>query len=303
MFFKKSIDKIKAALAKTKKIAELFQIGRKIDEAFLEDLEERLIMADVGLDTTKYLIDALKNSYKDKEIKEKDQILGFLKENLKERLTKKGNEIKLSEDGPTVILVIGVNGSGKTTSIAKLAHHFVQQGKKVLLGAGDTFRAAAIDQLEIWADRIGIDIVKHKMGSDPAAVAFDAVQAALSRESDIIIIDTAGRLHTQKNLMKELQKIHNVLKKKIPDAPHEVLLILDATIGQNAITQAELFSAATPITGIFLSKLDGTAKGGVVLAIQNQLDIPVKFIGLGEKSEDMEPFDSEQFVDALLSKD
>ena len=303
MFFKKSIDKIKAALAKTKKIAELFQIGRKIDEAFLEDLEERLIMADVGLDTTKYLIDALKSSYKDKEIKEKDQILTFLKENLKERLTKKGNEIKLNEDGPTVILVIGVNGSGKTTSIAKLSHHFVQQGKKVLLGAGDTFRAAAIDQLEIWADRIGIDIVKHKMGSDPAAVAFDAVQAALSRESDIIIIDTAGRLHTQKNLMKELQKIHNVLKKKIPDAPHEVLLILDATIGQNAITQAELFSAATPITGIFLSKLDGTAKGGVVLAIQNQLDIPVKFIGLGEKSEDMEPFDSEQFVDALLSKD
>ncbi|WP_372366488.1 signal recognition particle-docking protein FtsY [Candidatus Uabimicrobium sp. HlEnr_7] len=303
MFFKKSIDKIKAALVKTKKIAELFQIGRKIDEAFLEDLEERLIMADVGLETTKYLIDVLKSSYKDKEIQEKDQILTFLKENLKQRLTQKGNEIKLSEEGPTVILVIGVNGSGKTTSIAKLANHFVGQGKKVLLGAGDTFRAAAIDQLEIWANRIGIDIIKHKMGADPAAVAFDTVQAALARDAEIIIIDTAGRLHTQKNLMKELQKIHDVLQKKIPSAPHEVLLILDATIGQNAITQAELFSAATPITGIFLSKLDGTAKGGVVLAIQNQLDIPVKFIGLGEKCEDMEAFDSEQFVDALLSKD
>lgn len=302
MIFKKSISKIKAAFAKTKKIAELFQIGRKIDANFLEDLEERLIMADVGLDTAKYLIETLKKSYKDKEIEEKDQILDFLKESLKKRLTQKGNEIKLNEDGPTVILVIGVNGSGKTTSIAKLAHYFVKQNKKVLLGAGDTFRAAAIEQLEIWANRLGIGIIKQRMGADPAAVAFDSVEAALARDVDVLIVDTAGRLHTQKNLMKELQKIHKVLSNKIPNAPHEVLLILDATIGQNAITQAQLFSEATPIDGIFLSKLDGTAKGGVVLAIQNQLDIPVKFIGLGEKSEDMAIFNSEEFVDELLSK-
>ncbi len=306
MFLKKSIDKLKSALDRTRKIlntdiSDLFQLGRKIDENFLEELEEKLITADVGVETTLYLISSLRESYKNKEIENKEAILDFLKETLKKKLSKKENTIARASEGPTVILVAGVNGVGKTTSIAKLTYYFSQEGKKVILAASDTFRAAAIEQLEKWAQRLDVDIIKQKMGADPAAVAFDAIEAAVARKADILIVDTAGRLHTQKNLMQELGKISRVMKKKIPDAPHEVLLVLDSTTGQNAIVQAKQFDEVISLTGIFLTKLDGTAKGGVVLAIQNQLETPVKFIGLGEQYEDIEVFDGERFVDALFS--
>ena len=306
MFWKKSIEKIKNALAKTRKILntdikELFKIGRKIDDKFLEELEEKLISADVGVGTTNNIIQKLKDSYKNKEISNNEEIIDFLKKGLSESLTQKGNEIKFAPKSPTIILTVGVNGSGKTTSIAKLAHYFSQENKKVILAASDTFRAAAIEQLEKWANRINVTLIRQSSGSDPAAVAFDAATAAVARNADILIVDTAGRLHTQKNLMQELGKIYKVLGKKIEGAPHETLLVLDATTGQNAIAQAKAFKEYVDVTGLFLSKLDGTAKGGGVLAIQNQVNIPVKFIGLGEQYDDIEPFDSQMFIDALLS--
>jgi len=306
MFLKKSLDTLKSALGKTRKvftssIRNLFSIGRKIDDELLEKLEETLIMADVGVSTTQQLVKKLQEAYKNKEIKDKDEIINFLRSALKELLTQKSNEIHFAKEGLTVILVVGVNGCGKTTSIAKLAHHFSEQGKKVILAASDTFRAAAIEQLETWANRIKVEIIRQQSGSDPAAVAFDAVDAALSRKADILIVDTAGRLHTQKNLMQELEKIYRVIKKKLPGAPHEVLLVLDATTGQNAILQAQTFKEAVNVTGLVLAKLDGTAKGGVVIAIQQQVDIPVKYIGIGEQYKDLESFDVERFIDALLS--
>ena len=306
MFWKKSIDKLKDALQKTRKIlttdiTELFKIGRKIDEAFLEELEEKFIMADVGVGTTTQLIERLRLAYKNKEIEDRQKIVDFLKDNLKQLLTERGNEINITATPPTVILVVGVNGCGKTTSIAKMAYYFSQNNQKVFLAASDTFRAAAIEQLEKWAKRINVTLIRQQSGSDPAAVAYDATESACARGADVLIVDTAGRLHTQKNLMQELHKIYRVLGKKIPGAPHEVMLVLDATTGQNAITQARLFKEAVAVTGIFLAKLDGTAKGGVVLAIQNQIDIPVKFIGLGEQYDDIEPFDATRFIDALLS--
>ena len=306
MFWKMSIDKLKSALEKTRKILttdikELFKLGRKIDENFLEELEEKFIKADVGVATTQYIIEEIKKAYKNKEIKDENEIFSFLKSTLKKVLTSQGNEVIFAPNPPTVILVVGVNGSGKTTSIAKLGYYFKSQGKKVLLAASDTFRAAAIDQLEKWAKRINVDLIRQEPGADPAAVAFDAATSALSQNVDILIVDTAGRLHTQKNLMQELSKIHKVLGKKIPSAPHEVLLVLDATTGQNAINQAKIFKDSVEVTGIFLAKLDGTAKGGVVLAIQNQINIPVKFIGVGETYEDIEPFDANRFIEALLT--
>ena len=306
MFWKKSLDKLKGALHKTRKIlttdiTELFKIGRKIDEAFLEVLEEKFIMADVGVDTTAQLIERLRVAYKNKEIEDRQKIIDFLKQSLKELLTERGNEITMAATPPTVILVVGVNGCGKTTSIAKMAYYFSQNGKKVFLAASDTFRAAAIEQLEKWAKRINVTLIRQQSGSDPAAVAYDAAESACARGADVLIVDTAGRLHTQKNLMQELNKIYRVLGKKIPGAPHEIMLVLDATTGQNAIIQARLFKEAVDVSGIFLAKLDGTAKGGVVLAIQNQVDIPVKFIGLGEQYDDIEPFDASRFIDALLS--
>ncbi|MDP6959311.1 MAG: signal recognition particle-docking protein FtsY, partial [Planctomycetota bacterium] len=246
-------------------------------------------------------IDHMRDAYKKGEIKTTDQIIPFLKEDLKKRLVENGNEIQWAETAPTVILVCGVNGTGKTTSIAKLAHQFKNEGKKVLLCASDTFRAAAVEQLDIWANRLGVDIVKHQMGADPAAVVYDAADAAIARKSDILIIDTAGRLQTKENLMAELSKIGRVASKKIPGAPHEVLLVLDATTGQNAVSQAHHFGEATNVTGLFLSKLDGTAKGGIVVAIKEKLQIPVKFMGLGENSEDIAPFRAEEFVEALFS--
>ncbi len=310
MVFKRSLDKLKAGLRKTRDILlmdvrDIVRKGRKIDRAFLDDLEEWLLGADVGVIAAQHVLDRLSEAWYGREIDKKDAetLMAFVKEALVENLTVRDGTIAIAETPPTVILVAGVNGSGKTTSIAKLAHHYQNvEGKQVLLAASDTFRAAAVEQLTIWAERIGCDIVKHQSGSDPAAVAFDAVEAAVARGAQVLIVDTAGRLHTQSNLMKELEKISRVLSKKVPDAPHEVLLVLDGTTGQNAVAQAREFSEVLPVSGIFLSKLDGTAKGGVVLAIARELDIPVKFIGLGEQVEDVQPFDPDSFVDALFSE-
>ncbi|MFH1423155.1 MAG: signal recognition particle-docking protein FtsY [Planctomycetota bacterium] len=304
--FSKAVEKLKKGLSKTRsiftsKLKSLFTIGRKIDQDFLDELEETMICADMGVQPTMTIIDMLKTAYKNKEIENASDVLDYLKKQLKKQLAQSGNQICYSDIPPTVILIAGVNGSGKTTSVGKLVKFIQDSGKKVIVCASDTFRAAAIEQLEIWADRCGCEMIKHKMGADPDAVAFDAVEAAIARKAAVLIIDTAGRLHTKTNLMQELTKIKRVIQKKIPNAPHETLLILDATTGQNAINQAKTFKEAIDITGLFLSKLDGTAKGGIVVAIHDQLGIPVKFIGVGEQLEDIELFSPEAFVEALLS--
>ena len=309
MFFKKlfaPVEKLKDSLQKTRsKLAsgfrDIFKMFNKVDEDALDRLEEVMISADVGVDATSQIIESARKAYKDGQIKDGPALEAFVKSSMKEILRQEESRIRLSDNPPTVILIAGVNGSGKTTSIAKLGYFFKQEGKKVLLAASDTFRAAAVEQLTIWSERIGVDIIKHQQGADPAAVAYDAIEAAVARKIDVLIVDTAGRLHTQRNLMQELSKIERVLKKKVPDAPHEVLMVLDATTGQNAISQAKLFNEAIGLTGIVLSKLDGTAKGGIVLAIRKQLNIPVKFIGLGEHMEDIETFDADRFVDALFA--
>lgn len=299
----KLIAKIKEGLAKT---ARSFGsglkalLGRKVDRQFLADLESQLIAADVGLDAAESIIQGVQRAYENKEAT--SDLLTFVKHQIRELLEQGEVGIRYATSGPTVMMVAGVNGSGKTTSIAKLAHYLTHQGKKVLLGAGDTFRAAAIEQLERWSQRIGAGFVKGSPGGDPAAVAHDACAAAVARGADVVIIDTAGRLHTQANLMKELQKIHRVLGKAIPGAPHEVLLVLDATNGQNAIQQATMFTGAVACTGIVLAKLDGTAKGGAVLAIRRKLNLPVKFVGVGEKPDDIEVFDADQFVEGLFGE-
>ena len=301
----KWLSKLTAGLTKTRtKLAEgvksLFRIGRKIDAAFLAELEETLILGDVGVSATRRIIDDLKARYRDREITADDDILGLIKRDLKDSLAEGAKGFLANPDGPTVILIAGVNGSGKTTAVARLAKLFTSEGKTVILAACDTFRAAADAQLAIWAERVGVDIVRHKVGADPAAVAFDAAGAAVARKADILLVDTAGRLHTQDHLMRELGKIKKVLAKQIPGSPHEVLLVLDATTGQNAIVQAKQFGAAIDVTGVFLAKLDGTAKGGIVLAIKQELGIPVKFVGLGEKADDVAPFDPDTFVEALF---
>lgn len=304
MVFGSVIEKLKRGLSKTRNVLntdvkELFA-GRRLDQTLLDKLEEILITSDIGVDMSRRIMDELGQVYKAGKLTEANQVYDYLKNELKRSLMGEGGELSSSINSPTVILVAGVNGTGKTTSIAKLAYWLKQQDKSVLLAASDTFRAAAIEQLTIWSERIGVDIVKHQLGADPGAVAYDAAEAALARRIDYLLVDTAGRLHTKDNLMRELTKINDVLNKKIPGAPHEVLLVLDATTGQNAIVQAKLFNEAVKISGIFLAKLDGTAKGGIVVAIKNQLNIPVKFIGLGEKPEDIEPFDGDKFVDALF---
>jgi len=304
-FFSKTTQYIKDRLDKTRtKIADsldtVLSLGRKIDEALLDELEETLIRDDIGVETTDKLITDLRRAYKNKEIVRSEDVIPFLREHIKAYWPQQDRALRTAASGPTVILVGGVNGTGKTTSIAKLAYTLSQNQRKVIVAACDTFRAAAVDQLTIWAERLDVQIVKHASGSDPAAVAYDACEAALSRDVDYLILDTAGRLHTQTDLMRELRKIYDVIQKKIPAAPHEVLLVLDATTGQNAIIQAKLFMEAINVSGIFLAKLDGTARGGIVIAIKDQLDIPVKFVGLGEKPEDIAEFDPETFVDALL---
>jgi len=304
--FSKTADYFKDRLGKTRSkinssLSAVLSFGRKIDDDLLDELEETLISDDIGVETTDKLISELRDAYHDRKIARSEEVIPFLKEHMKGYWPQRDRQLHTAETGPTVVLVAGVNGTGKTTSIAKLAHIFHRNGKNVIVAACDTFRAAAVEQLSIWAERIGVQIVKHKTGSDPAAVAFDACEAALARNVDILILDTAGRLHTKKDLMLQLTKIRDVVARKIPGAPHEVLLVLDATTGQNAISQAQLFTEAINVTGIFLAKLDGTARGGIVIAIKDRLDIPVKFIGLGEKPEDIAEFDPGTFVEALFA--
>jgi fused signal recognition particle receptor len=300
-------SRLRAGLKKTRDkfasgLKAILAAGRKLDEDLLEELEEKLVTSDMGPGTALALMDGLTAAYRAREIRTADEVFPFLRSRLLDLLGAEpgATAIRLAPAPPTVILVVGVNGTGKTTSIAKLAHHFHGQGRRVLLAAGDTFRAAAVEQLTIWAQRIGCEIIKHRQGADPAAVAYDAVEAAVARHVDVLIVDTAGRLHTQTNLMNELEKIRRVIGKKIPEAPHEVLLVLDATVGQNAIRQAQEFNEAVKVTGLILAKLDGTAKGGAVIGIRNEVPVPVKFVGLGEKLEDLEPFNAEAFVDAIL---
>lgn len=298
-------DKLKKSLNKTRenlttKIEKLVIGYADIDDEFLDELEETLIMADVGVQTTDKLMAAVRKGIKKKEINTPEDLKPFLQKEIAEILTCGEDKTRTVASGPTVLLVIGVNGAGKTTTIGKLSAYYKKQGKSVMLAAADTFRAAAIDQLEVWGQRTGAQVIKHEEGSDPAAVAFDAVKAAKARNIDVLIIDTAGRLQTKSNLMQELEKINRVIGREIPDAPHETLLVLDATTGQNAISQAELFTKAAPISGVVLTKLDGTAKGGVVIGIKSQLSMPVKWIGVGEGVEDLRPFHADDFAKALF---
>ncbi|KAA0251809.1 MAG: signal recognition particle-docking protein FtsY [Candidatus Jettenia sp.] len=300
-------EKLKKGLEKTRnrfwsRLKGVFSFRRTIDESVLEELEDILIGADIGVKPVQRLMQEIHEAWKSKTINETTQIHDFIKSRLKEDLQSWQIDINYAPTPPTVIMVVGVNGVGKTTSIAKLASLFIKEGKRVMVAAGDTFRAAAADQLDIWSKRIGADIVKHQTGSDPAAVTYDALEASISRGIDILIVDTAGRLHTHENLMNELSKIKRVISKRSPGAPHEVLMVLDATTGQNAISQAKMFKQAVDITGIFLAKIDGTAKGGVVLGMRNEINIPVKFIGLGEKADDIEKFNPDAFVNALFEQ-
>lgn len=298
-------SKIKEGLKKTRnavvgQIDSMLKSFTKIDDELFEELEELLVMGDVGVHTAEKICDELKSRVKKEGIKDPEEINRLLEETVSEML-KGGEELDISTT-PSIILVIGVNGVGKTTTIGKLANSLSKQGKKVILAAADTFRAAAIEQLDIWAQRSGCEIIKQNEGSDPAAVVFDAISSAKARNADVIICDTAGRLHNKKHLMDELAKINRVIDRELPDAAKEKLLVLDATTGQNAVNQAEQFRQATGITGIVLTKLDGTAKGGVVLAIKDGLGIPVKYIGVGEQIDDLQPFNSDDFAKALFAK-
>ncbi len=297
-------DKLKSGLGKTResfsdKVNNVFKVFVKVDEEFFEELEEALIMADLGVETSCYIIEKLRDNVKAKRISDSDEVKNELKDVISEILTEQDTAMKLNTK-PSVILVIGVNGVGKTTSIGKMATYYKSQGKKVLLAAADTFRAAAIDQLDVWAKRSDCDIIKHQENSDPAAVVFDACRAAKARNTDILICDTAGRLHNKANLMAELNKIGRVIERELPDSDKEILIVLDASTGQNAVSQAKLFAEAADISGIILTKLDGTAKGGIVVSISKEQNIPVKFIGVGEGIDDLQEFDAENFAKALF---
>ncbi|GAC1473421.1 MAG: signal recognition particle-docking protein FtsY [Isosphaeraceae bacterium] len=301
MAIKSLLERLKKGLAKTARVFNFRSwFGRKVDQAFLDDLEARLIQADVGVGATTKIVGRVRDAFGEKTADE--DLLRFVKEELKALLADpRPGALRVGPGKPTVFLVAGVNGSGKTTSIAKVAQHLKDEGNTILLAACDTFRAAAADQLGIWATRSGSDIVRGAPGADPASVAHDACDRALARGIDVLIVDTAGRLHTQGHLMRELEKIRSVLQRKIPGAPHEVLLVLDATNGQNAIRQAEVFTKSIGCTGVILTKLDGTAKGGVVVAVRQTIDLPVKFIGVGEAIDDLQPFDAETFVESLFA--
>ncbi len=297
------LDKLKAGLKKTQnaifgKINDLLKAFVKVDEDMLEELEELLITSDIGVNATEHIIEELRERIRDGRLKEKDEVIDTLKSILMEMIDD-GEPLKL-DTAPSVVFVIGVNGAGKTTAIGKISNQLRRDGKKVVVAAADTFRAAAIDQLSVWCERSKVDIVKHQEGSDPAAVVYDAIAYAKSHSADVLIIDTAGRLHNKKNLMNELAKINRVIDRELPEASRENLLVLDATTGQNAILQAKEFSNASNITGLILNKLDGTAKGGIVLSIKSELGIPVKFIGVGEQIDDMQPFKAEEFINALF---
>lgn len=298
-------DKLKAGLTKTRKgitekIDQVLVSFGKVDDELFEELEEVLIMADLGIDTSLHIIENTKQKVKERKITDPLKIKELIKESLIEILGEETPALNI-EPSPAVIMVIGVNGVGKTTSIGKIAGMLKKNGKKVILAAADTFRAAAIDQLQIWADRVGVELIKQDEGSDPAAVIFDAIQAARARKADVLICDTAGRLHTKKNLMEELRKVSRIIDREMPDAKRENLLVLDATTGQNAVSQAKTFSEVTDVSGIVLTKLDGTAKGGIVISIKADLGLPVKLIGVGEQMDDLQPFDSKDFVEALFS--
>lgn len=296
-------SKLKEGLSKTKnafvgQINDVIKSFRKVDEDLLEELEEIMIMADMGAPTAERVIESLRDKIKTENIKDSDEVKNALVEILSDEIGE-GEPLKL-DTKPSVILVIGVNGVGKTTSIGKIANSLKKDGKKVLVAAADTFRAAAIDQLEVWCNRAGVELIKQSEGADPASVVFDAISAVKKRGSDVLIIDTAGRLHNKSNLMEELAKINRIIGRELPDADRETLLVLDSTTGQNAVMQAKKFKEAADITGLVLTKLDGTAKGGAVFSIKSEVDIPVKFIGVGEKIDDMRPFDAKMFVSALL---
>lgn len=297
--FRKGLEKTKQGFID--KVTELITGYKKLDEEFYEDLESVLIQADVGVHTAMKLVENLRKTAQNEKIDSPEQVKELLQREIGKILGSETIPLNFPATGPAVFLVVGVNGVGKTTTIAKLSHKLKQEGKKVLLVAGDTFRAAAIDQLEFWANKVGVEILKHQEGADPAAVAYDGLEAAKSRGTDVIIMDTAGRLHNKSNLMEEVKKIRRVIERGLPGAPHEVLLVLDATTGQNAVAQANLFREVTGVTSIALTKLDGTAKGGVIIAICSQLDIPVKFVGIGEKIDDLKEFDPEDFTKALFS--
>lgn len=305
--FKSTFGAIRKGLAKTREklaggLRRLVK-GRELTPELIDEIETYLITADVGVATTTALMDELRADYKAKKIRTGDEVIEFLKTRIRAALGDADRSLAATDAKPTVILVAGINGAGKTTSVAKIAHSLRNEGRSVLLAAADTFRAGAVEQLATWSSRLGVDLVRGREGADPASVAFDAAEAALARSADVLLIDTAGRLHTQENLMRELTKIRNVVAKKIPGAPHEVLLVLDATAGQNAVAQAEIFAGAIDVSGIFLAKLDGTAKGGIVLAIKERLGIPVKLVGVGETPEDVEPFDPDDFVAAMFEED
>ncbi|MBX3364345.1 MAG: signal recognition particle-docking protein FtsY [Phycisphaeraceae bacterium] len=306
--FKSIASKVRQGLARTRETIvsgiRSMLLGRRLDDQLINELQERLLQADVGVKTTDRLIQGIRTDFKAGKLTRGEDVLAYLKRELKAMWPEPDRALRFAPDGgrPSVILVTGVNGVGKTTSIAKICHALRAEGRSVLLGACDTFRAGAVRQLEIWAERLGVDVVKGQQGGDPAAVAFDAAAAAKARGVDVLILDTAGRLHTQDPLMRQLEKIRKVIEKQIPGAPHEVLLVLDATSGQNALRQAEEFCKFAGVTGIFLSKLDGTAKGGIVVAIRDVTNIPVKFIGVGETPEDVEPFDPDNFIEAMFAE-
>jgi len=305
MVFRALFTKFKQGLAKTRDVfsgvAALFRLRGRVDKDFLKELEKRLYLADVGTAATSEIVAQVRQAFQDKEIT--GDVEAFVKQKLMDLVSAGDTGLHYNPTGPTVIMIAGVNGSGKTTSIAKLARRLQEdEKKKVLVAACDTFRAAAVEQLTIWSERLGCEIVKNQQGSDPASVAHDACEKAMARNFDVLIVDTAGRLHTQAHLMRELEKIHRVVAKLIPGAPHEVLLVLDATSGQNAITQAEMFKKTIHCTGIILAKLDGTAKGGAIFGVKQKVGLPVKFIGVGEKLDDLEPFDPDAYVEALFSE-
>lgn len=299
-------DKLKEGLMKTKnavfgQVNEVIKNFRKVDESLLEELEEIMICADMGTNTTEKVIEELRDRIKTENIKKADDVKTALCDILVKQIGE-GEELNLSTT-PSVILVIGVNGVGKTTSIGKIANNLRKEGKKVIVAAADTFRAAAIDQLAVWCDRAGVELIRQNEGADPASVVYDAIAAANKQRADVLIIDTAGRLHNKSNLMNELAKINRIITRELPDAARETLLVLDSTTGQNAVIQAKKFKETADITGLILTKLDGTAKGGAVFSIKDEIDIPVKFIGVGEKIDDMQPFDAKMFVDALMQED
>jgi fused signal recognition particle receptor len=306
MFFRAAVEAIKRGLQKT---AEVFGAGfrsilhgRTLSEELIDEVERTLVSADVGVRAAREIAAELRAEFRSGRVPRGEDAVEFLKARLKQRLGGGERGIAVAAQKPTVVLVVGINGAGKTTSVAKIAKSLRDDGRTVLLGAADTFRAGAVAQLETWSRRLGVDIVKGAQGADPAAVAFDAADAALARGVDVLLVDTAGRLHTQDNLMRQLTKIRNVIAKKIPGAPHEILLVLDATSGQNAVQQATAFKAACDVSGIFLAKLDGTAKGGIVVAIRDALDVPVKLVGVGETPDDVQPFDPDRFVEAMFSE-